>query len=61
MSMSAGHRQRLRLTVTSQFLSEITIAEPSPGTATGTPAGTGTAISTLEELKALFTLWVKLI
>ena len=70
MSMSAGHRQRLRLTVTSQFLSEITIADPSPSTITGhgtpaagtpDPAGTGTAIATLEELNALFTSWVQIV
>ena len=65
-----GKIERFFNTVTSQFLSEITIAEPSPGTITGRktpaagtpdPAGTGTAITTLEELNALFTSWVQIV
>ena len=65
-----GKIERFFNTVTSQFLSEITIAEPSPGTAIGhgtpaagtpDPAGTGTAIATLEELNALFTSWVQIV
>ena len=65
-----GKIERFFNTVTSQFLSEITIADPSPGTAVGhgtpaagtpDPAGTGTAIATLEVLNALFTSWVQIV
>lgn len=66
-----GKIERFFNTVTSQFLSEITVPEPSATSATAdtaTTAGTtrtagmaGTAVSTLAELNALFTSWVEVV
>lgn len=66
-----GKIERFFNTVTSQFLSEITIADAPPLTtipgttavAAGTPNpdGAGTTICGLEELNALFTSWVQIV
>ena len=65
-----GKIERFFNTVTSQFLSEITIADPPfqttigdalPVAGTANPAGAGTTICGLDELNALFTSWVQIV
>lgn len=62
-----GKIERFFNTVTSQFLTEITTdtpANPAPGktaTPTTASAAAGSAISSLDELNALFTSWVEMV
>lgn len=62
-----GKIERFFNTVTSQFLTEIstdTTTNPAPGktaTPTTASAAAGSAISSLEELNALFTSWVEMV
>lgn len=54
-----GKIERFFHTVTSQFLTEITVVAPSP--AIGDDGSVGSVISSLDELNALFTSWVEMV
>lgn len=61
-----GKIERFFNTVTSQFLTEITVAEaphqdPLPGTTDDGADAAGSTVVSLEELNALFTSWVQLV
>ncbi|MHB1065579.1 MAG: Mu transposase C-terminal domain-containing protein, partial [Georgenia sp.] len=56
-----GKIERFFNTVTSQFLTEITTATAQTIPAPARAAAAGTAVTTLEELNALFTSWVEVV
>jgi putative transposase len=56
-----GKIERFFNTVTSQFLTEITTSQPQTPRAKNDAAAVGTAVSSVDELNALFTSWVEVV